>query len=80
MEDQGILRNVYIITNPIAFGDKMNYKEKATRMGSYHKAMQQKIERYNAGILPPSVKVEKLEAAYDTLQNYVYKLVPKDSV
>ena len=49
-------------------------------MESYHKAMQQRIERHNAGILPPSVKVDKLEAAYDKLQNYVYKLVPKDSV
>ena len=80
MKMQGILGNVYIISNPIASGDKMDHKEKAKRMGSYHKAMQQKIERHNAVNLPPSVKVDKLEEAYDKLQNYVYKLVPKDSV
>ena len=77
---QGILGNVYIILNHITSGDKMNHKEKAKRMVLYHEAMQQKIERHNAGILPPSVKVDKLEEAYDKLQNYVYKLVPKDSV
>lgn len=80
MRCQGILGNAYIIANPIAFGDKMNHKEKAKGMESYHKAMQQKIERYNAGTLPPSVNVEKLEAAYDKLQDYVYKLVPKNSI
>ena len=80
MMGQGIPENVYILLNPIAYGDNMNHKEKAKRMESYHKAMQQRIERHNAGILPPSVKVDKLEAAYDKLQNYVYKLVPKDSV
>jgi hypothetical protein len=77
---QGIPENVYILLNPIAYGDNMNHKEKAKGMEAYHKAMQQRIERHNAGILPPSVKVDKLEAAYDKLQNYVYKLVPKDSV
>ena len=80
MKMQGILRNVYIISNPIASGDKMNHKEKAKRMASYYRAMQQKIERHDAATLPPSVKVDKLEEAYDKLQNYVYKLVPKDSV
>lgn len=80
MKMQGILRNVYIISNPIGFGDKMNHKEKAKRMVLYHEAMQQKIERHDAATLPPSVKVDKLEEAYDKLQNYVYKLVPKDSV
>ena len=80
MMGQGIPENVYILLNPIAYGDNMNHKEKAKRMESCHKAMQQRIERHNAGILPPSVKVDKLEAAYDKLQNYVYKLVPKDSV
>ncbi len=46
-------------------------------MKAYHKRMQQKLEEHNAAGLPPSVKKEKLEEAYDRLQNYVYKLVPK---
>ncbi len=55
----------------------MEHTEKARDMKAYHKRMQQKLEEHNAAGLPPSVKKEKLEEAYDRLQNYVYKLVPK---